>query len=198
MRLILVRHCEPAWPKERTNPETPTNADPGLTDLGRRQAEATARELAARLTGGERPVEIVLSSPARRAQETAAPIATALGAGVVTEAGLGALGDAEMRRLMEDGAPDEELLARLADVQSAVWAVVERLLAEEEPPPDAIVVSHNATIAALICRALSMGLESHQRFRIDLGSLSVIDFRPQRTLLAGLNETCHLEGLEGG
>jgi broad specificity phosphatase PhoE len=65
-RLFLIRHGEPSatWGGG--------DADPGLTDLGRQQAHAAADRL--RLCT---PRHIV-SSPLRRAQETAAPLAEAL------------------------------------------------------------------------------------------------------------------------
>src|ERR1051325_7599179 len=61
-RLYLVRHG-------RAAAGFGESADPGLDVLGREQAEAVAKELAAR-----GPVPI-LSSPLKRAQETAAPLA---------------------------------------------------------------------------------------------------------------------------
>lgn len=55
--------------------------DPGLTAVGRRQAADVARWLAA-----NRPdIDAVLASPLRRARETAAPIAAALGLELTTE-----------------------------------------------------------------------------------------------------------------
>lgn len=64
-RLYLVRHGEPSGTWIDSN-------DPGLTDLGREQARAAADRL--RLV---QPKQIV-SSPLRRALETAAPLAEAL------------------------------------------------------------------------------------------------------------------------
>lgn len=55
--------------------------DPGLSEVGRRQAAAVAIWLAA-----NRPdVNAIVASPLRRAQETAAPIAAALGLELTTE-----------------------------------------------------------------------------------------------------------------
>jgi probable phosphoglycerate mutase len=70
--LILVRHSQPHG----------SVADPGLTDHGVELAGAAARWLA------HDEVDVVLSSPLRRAVETAAPIAAALGRDVVTFDGL--------------------------------------------------------------------------------------------------------------
>jgi len=66
--IFLVRHGEAAasWGKD---------PDPGLSPLGKTQARATADVLLARI---DSPVEII-SSPLQRAQETAEPLARALG-----------------------------------------------------------------------------------------------------------------------
>ena len=65
-RVYLVRHGQAAagWHED---------PDPGLSDAGRAQAEAVAVELAAL---GPLPI---VTSPLRRAQETAAPLAAAWG-----------------------------------------------------------------------------------------------------------------------
>lgn len=69
MSIFLVRHGEAAVGWTESN-------DPGLSERGRQQAAEAARQLADRV-----PPEIRLfSSPMRRARETAAPLAEALGA----------------------------------------------------------------------------------------------------------------------
>ena len=69
MEVLWIRHGEP----ERIAPGTGVRADPRLTAAGREQAERLAEWLA-----GEQ-VDAVLSSPLRRAIETAKPIADAVG-----------------------------------------------------------------------------------------------------------------------
>lgn len=63
LRVLVVQHGE----------KVREPGDPGLTDAGRAQAEATARWL-----GRTQRVDALWSSPMRRAMETAAPIATHL------------------------------------------------------------------------------------------------------------------------
>ena len=67
-RLYLIRHGEPSGTWGQT-----TDADPGLTDLGRKQAEGAAERLM------KTPPKLVVSSPLRRARETAIPFARAVG-----------------------------------------------------------------------------------------------------------------------
>jgi probable phosphoglycerate mutase len=68
MDLLIIRHGRP----ERVE-DLATSADPPLTDTGLRQAEAVARFLL-----GE-PIDHIVSSPMRRARQTAQPLADALG-----------------------------------------------------------------------------------------------------------------------
>ena len=69
MELLWVRHGEP----ERIAPGTGVRADPELTARGREQAQRLADWLAFE------PVDVVVSSPLRRAVETATPIAASCG-----------------------------------------------------------------------------------------------------------------------
>ena len=69
MELLWVRHGEP----ERIAPGSGIPADPPLTPRGREQAERLAAWLAFE------SIDRVLSSPQRRAIETAEPIASAHG-----------------------------------------------------------------------------------------------------------------------
>lgn len=74
MRLFLLRHAE-------AEPDALTDAERALTDLGREQA-ARVGEFCRRHS--LRP-DLVLSSPFRRALETARPVAEATGAECVVE-----------------------------------------------------------------------------------------------------------------
>ncbi|WP_460697168.1 histidine phosphatase family protein [Nocardia thraciensis] len=76
MQLVLVRHAQPEQMVTAAGP-----ADPRLTELGGEQAARVAGALA-RLEGGPHRIARVLSSPQRRARETAAPTAEKLGLAV--------------------------------------------------------------------------------------------------------------------
>jgi probable phosphoglycerate mutase len=69
MEIIWVRHAEP----ERIEPGSGVPADPSLTSAGVAQAARLAAWLA------HEPVDAVLTSPQRRARETAAPVAAVHG-----------------------------------------------------------------------------------------------------------------------
>jgi len=70
MELLLIRHAEPVR-IEQGEVEGP--ADPGLTDRGTEQATRLGAWL------GVECVDAIITSPLRRARETAAPLATTLG-----------------------------------------------------------------------------------------------------------------------
>jgi probable phosphoglycerate mutase len=78
MEVLWIRHGEP----ERIAPGTGVRADPELTALGREQAQRLAAWLASE------PIDAVLASPMRRAVDTAAPLAAALGLEVEVVEGL--------------------------------------------------------------------------------------------------------------
>jgi broad specificity phosphatase PhoE len=64
--LYLIRHGEPSGTWGQADP------DPGLTDLGRKQAEGAAERLQ------KTPPKLIVSSPLKRARETAIPLARAM------------------------------------------------------------------------------------------------------------------------
>jgi broad specificity phosphatase PhoE len=70
MDILLLRHAQPRWSEDGVS-----RVDPGLTDLGRRQAEAAAERL------GDVRFDEVLVSTATRAVETAAPLRSRLARG---------------------------------------------------------------------------------------------------------------------
>jgi probable phosphoglycerate mutase len=70
MELLLIRHAEPVRIAEG---EVAGPADPGLTPQGQEQAARLAAWLAAE------GIDAIVTSPLRRARETAAPLARALG-----------------------------------------------------------------------------------------------------------------------
>lgn len=81
LRLYLIRHAEPrsTWGDG--------DADPGLSDKGRAQADA-ARDGLLALPEALRPTRVV-SSPLRRCRETAEPFAQAIGAELVIDPAIG-------------------------------------------------------------------------------------------------------------
>jgi len=201
MLLILVRHGETESNRERL---ALGREDVPLNERGRRQAAA----LTASLAGV--PATAIYASPLRRAVETARPLAEALGLEVQVDDDLieMAVGDLE-------GLSPRELSERygdflrewfstqagnlrmpggesLQDVQDRAWAAIERLR-ERHPEETVVVVTHNFTIHAILCRALGLPLASFRCLRHDLAAKAVLELRDDRVIVISLNDTCHLE-----
>ncbi|MGH9209738.1 MAG: histidine phosphatase family protein [Acidimicrobiales bacterium] len=135
MELLLIRHARPHRAEGGNGP-----ADPGLSELGRRQAQALASWLA-----GE-PLDAIYSSPLRRARETAAPLADLLGLPVAVEPAIAEY-DAEATAYI----PVEELRAagdpRWMELPDDV-AEFQRTVVEGV---EALVANHTAGTIAVIC-----------------------------------------------
>ena len=160
--ILLVRHGQAAA-------GFGSHRDPGLDDVGQAQAEAVAEELAARF---EEPVPIY-SSPFKRAQETAAPLARRWGSEVILEP-----------RVAEIPSPTEDLRERarwLRGVMAGKWAdLPEELLRWRQQlidcvlgfESDAVVFCHFIAINVVVGAAT--GAEELIVFRPDNASVTPI------------------------
>ncbi|WP_420450366.1 histidine phosphatase family protein [Ilumatobacter sp.] len=158
-RLTLVRHgeAEAGWDDAD---------DPGLSELGHRQAEAVAELLAAH---GPLPI---LVSPKRRCRETAAPLAEVWSTQVTVDA---AVGEVRHPDVADRGAWLRDLMAATwsdADADARAWAdaVVERLVAIDV---DTVVMSHFVAINVAIGRAT--GVDDVLCVRVGNCSRTVLD-----------------------
>jgi probable phosphoglycerate mutase len=135
MELLLIRHARPERVEVTDGP-----ADPGLSPLGKRQADALAGWLATE------PIAAVYASPLRRARETAAPLAAKLGLTVALDPTLAEY-DAESSAYI----PIEELKAagdpRWMQLPDDIPAFQERVVAGIE----AIVAANSSGTVALVC-----------------------------------------------
>ena len=160
--IVLVRHG-------RAAAGFGSHRDPGLDDVGRAQAEATAEQLAARF---EKPVPIY-SSPLKRAQETAAALARRWGSEVILEP-----------RVAEIPSPTEDLRERarwLQGVMAGKWTELpaELLRWREELidcvmgfETDVVVFCHFIAINVVVGAAT--GAEELIVFRPDNGSVTEV------------------------
>ncbi len=182
-RIILVRHGETE--DVESVPDHSGHGDPDLSVLGREQALAIAKEIAEL---SDTPVTAVYTSPLAAALTTASVIGDTLGLtspmpsrGLVTIA-------------TEMLPPGPSGIDAMAAIQSQAWSAVERLRELHPPPVALVLVSHELPIRATICRALAIDLKQSARFRIDPASISRLEFRGPRTVLASLNHVCHMNG----
>ena len=200
-RLILIRHGESTWNRER---RIQGQLDPPLSEQGHEQARRVAGRLA------RRRVEALYTSDLLRASQTAAPIATALGveARPMKELREIFLGDWE-------GLHTDELAQRFPEAWDAwtrepSWDVVPRgegasafearvasaleHLFESHSQGDAIVVTHGGVIQIALHSVVGRPSHGLFPFRISNGSVSIVERRNGRMVIATVNDTSHLEG----
>jgi 2,3-bisphosphoglycerate-dependent phosphoglycerate mutase len=197
MEILFVRHGLPERIVDATGP-----ADPPLAPAGVAEAHLLAAWLVQR---GQ--VDVVWSSPLRRALETAAPLADALGVEVLVDDDL-----AEYDRHssvyvpLEELADDPELLAQV----TADWAEL-----QANPGPfrsrvtgavDRIVAAHPGQKVAVVCH----GGVINAYIGGQLGTDQVLFFEPRYTSISrvkassagvrslhSLNEAPHLDATVG-
>jgi broad specificity phosphatase PhoE len=197
VELLFARHAEP----ERIAPGTGVPANPSLTDRGKDQARRLADWLAAE------HVDAVVSSPQRRAIETAEPVAAAHGLGVEIVEGL-----VEYDVQSDHYIPMEELRAtndpRLQDMMEGRWetfggespdvfaARVRRTLNEviaAHPSQRVVAVCHGGVINVAL--AIVLELDRLLWFDPHYTSLSrVFASRNGIRSLSSLNSDAHLIG----
>ena len=192
--LILVRHGETAV---NTEGRLQGQVETALTENGREQA----RRLAVAVAELE-PVAIV-SSPLRRARETAGAIGEATGLEVEVDDRLTELhyGDWEGQRFgdLPGGAFDtwraDPSFAppggeSLVDLRARVVPCVEELLDRSRP---VVAVSHVSPIKAAVTWALGVGEDVTWRMHLNVASICRVDRRPRGApVLESFNETAHL------
>ncbi|MFK4265440.1 bifunctional RNase H/acid phosphatase [Streptomyces milbemycinicus] len=200
---VLLRHGETALTPEKRFSGS-GGSDPGLSPVGRRQAELAAAALAARGT-----IQVVVSSPLRRCVETAEAVASRIGVDVDIEEGLretdfGAwegLTFAEARERHPD-----DLQAWLASSKAAPtgggesFATVARRVAltrdkliARHAGRTVLLVTHVTPIKTLVRLALGAPPESLFRMEISAASLSALAYYADgNASLRLLNDTTHL------
>ena len=198
-RIFIARHAETEW--NRTRRIQGGGSDTPLNENGLRQVKCLAGRLAT-----ER-LETIVSSPLGRARATAEAIAREHGQmAVELEPDLREIdaGDLEGRLVAEVGgglgllltAITEGGLPRLpggeslADVRKRSWRVVENLL-ERFPSGEVLIVTHYFVVLSLVCKVLGLSEPDIRKFRLNTGSLSVIEVDSTGTAkLVVFNESC--------
>jgi phosphoserine phosphatase len=199
MRILLLRHAETDWNRER---RFQGRRDISLSAAGREQARSAARLLAAT------PLAAVWSSPLARARETAALIAGPHGLPVCVEDDFTEMDFGEWVGLTRD-----EVQARFPDALSAWaetphqarWPGAESLdevrtralaglatLRAAHQGQTVCLISHGITSRVLILEALGLGPDRLWSLQISSTGISELEFRDDWTTLHRMNSLVHL------
>jgi probable phosphoglycerate mutase len=192
MTLLLTRHAQTVWHRENRYAGT---SDVDLTPEGLQQAEQLAGWVRTR------GVDVVVSSPVRRARETAEPSARAAGVTVEVEDDLREVGFgiAEGRTLAE---LDPQVVARFrADPvahpfpgaepppeAAARCAAALRRIAARHPDDTVLVVAHNTLLRLGLCALLGLPIARYRQVfpRLDNVAVTEIALPARGTGPAGL------------
>jgi len=200
-RLLLVRHGET---DSNVEGRSQGRREVPLNDHGRRQVLAVASALSG--CG----IVAAVASPTERARETGEAIARAAGIELETDERLTELDQGELDGLtppeMRERAPDflrrwaeedpadlqmpggESLAQAQARMVEAVTAV-----AGAHDRETVVVVSHNLALKSFLCHAFGVPLASFRSFRVDVASVSTVDFHDDGAFsVVQLNDRCHI------
>ncbi len=206
MRLLLIRHGQSLGnAKDRIQG---LNDEP-LTDLGREQARAVACRLQA-----EHVVGALYSSPLQRALQTAEIIGAVLAVHVQVEDRLKEYhpGVVTGMRFEEVQAQYPEIARRWAEdswrvpipgeegveaFQRRVMAAMNEIVTAHGGGETVAVVTHGGTLSAYLAGLLELDFRKRQPWVFANASLSMVILGGIRPRLALLNDTCHVDHMEG-
>ena len=187
--LLLVRHGVTAHTLDKRFSGGLGGRNPGLTEEGRAQVRATADWLAPLMD----EIDVVVTSPVRRTQESAEILGARLERTVSVEEGL-----AEMEFGTWEGLTFAEIKERYPDdldrwlgsldhtpgggesfrvVEKRVLGSLERLLSDHAGQT-VLAVSHVTPIKVLVAHALGAPLDSVYRMELAPASVTVLSFFP--------------------
>jgi ribonuclease H / adenosylcobalamin/alpha-ribazole phosphatase len=186
LRLFLVRHGETA---DNLQMRYLGMRDEPLTDNGTKQA----RQIAAALS--ELPIGVIISSPLRRAADTAVQIQQSCRVELrtdmrLTEGSFGKWEGLTRSEVLKLGGGDAEQLSKwesdpsfsppggesFESVRDRVVSLADQLKVEFVEGGSVVLVSHVGPIKALIAAALNIQLLASSRFFLDPGTVSVVDW----------------------
>ncbi len=201
-RLYLVRHAQSL----SNTGEADISTDPPLTAVGWEQARRLAQRLA------RQGIDLIYSSPQRRALQTAQAIAEATGLSVMVEDGLREVGmgtrGLDVRRLGVEEA--REVTRRIAAtmrwdafpgsegsraVRRRVRATIDAI-ARRHPGRRIVIVTHFGVIQAYV--SIVLGVRQDLLFYVFNASITSVRVKGRKRVLWRLNDVAHLDGLPTG
>jgi broad specificity phosphatase PhoE len=206
IKLILIRHGETRWNNQRRIQGG--SSDTVLSPTGKKQVKSLGLALKAE------ELSAIYSSPLQRALETAQAIARYhkhLKVQVEPELRELEVGDLEGATVESLGVDFSQFLLRwrdgegaeklpgggesLVDLRNRAWSVTKRIVSDRQGT--VVLVSHYFVTVSIICAALGLPPKGIRRFRVGVGSMSVLDFRNGLPCLISLGDVCHLGKVTG-
>jgi probable phosphomutase (TIGR03848 family) len=200
--LLLIRHGENDW--VGTNRLAGRTNGVHLNGKGREQSARLAEQLA------NQPISAIYSSPLERCQQTAEPVAAALGQPVILEADLlevdyGEWQGGDLKELAKT--PEWQAVQHfpstfrfpggetLHQTQSrAVWAI-DRIV-QAHPNQLVALFSHGDVIRTTLAHYMGTPLDLFQRIVINTASISALAFHNGRPMVLFTNYTAELPKFE--
>jgi broad specificity phosphatase PhoE len=199
MELLLIRHGETDWNKER---KVQGFSDIDLNDVGLHQAQRLALSLK------NHNIHVIYSSPLIRARKTAQIINQYHNAPIHLEDNL-----MEMNQGDFEGLSFQELMTRekvflgkwisdpasvkmpngesLTELQARAWKVIENIIFKHV---NALVVSHSFTIASILCKIKDINLSKFRTVHVDTASKTIVRFMNGAASIELFNDRIHLSG----
>jgi broad specificity phosphatase PhoE len=197
MQLILIRHGETLWNKEGRIQGT---SDIELSTVGMEQARLLALSLK------KHPIEAIHTSPLKRALKTAEIINEFHRKEIQTHPDLMEMdqGDFEGFSFKELMACEKDFLNKwiadpaavqmpngesLIQLQQRAWGALETIINHQE---NALVVAHNFTIAAILCRIRNISLSEFRSTCVGTASKTIVRFQNGEAIIVAHNDRSHL------
>jgi len=197
MQLILIRHGETLWNKEGRVQGT---SDVELSATGKKQAELLALSLKDHL------IEAIHASPLKRAYQTAEIINKFHHLDIQIHRDLMEMdqGDFEGLSFKELMAGKKEFLQKwisdpalvkmpngesLSELQNRAWSAMEEIIGKSQ---NALIVSHNFTIAAILCRLRNISLAEFRSACVDTASKTIVRLGGKEVIIDLLNDSSYL------
>jgi broad specificity phosphatase PhoE len=197
MQLILIRHGETLWNKEE---RVQGRSDIELSAVGIEQARLLALSLK------DQPICAIHASPLKRALQTAQIINEFHRQEIKTHSDLMEMdqGDFEGFSFKELIATQKDFLDKwianpasvqmpngesLAGLQERAWRALETIINQKE---NALVVAHNFTIAAILCRIRKISLSEFLSTCVGTASKTIVRFGNGGAVIEVLNDRSHL------
>jgi probable phosphoglycerate mutase len=200
-KLFLVRHGESEWNKLK---KVQGQKDIPLTEKGIEQAKLIGKRL---INEG---IEKIYTSDLKRAYDTASIIGKMLNIEVIPSKELREINFGIWEGLTSDiikskfskkhelWLKNPEMLKvegaeSILDLQLRAMNEINKIISDENID-NVLIVSHSATLKAIILGLLNMDIGYFKNMTLNNVSLSIIEFRQYNRVLTLLNDTSHLKG----